>query len=551
MQIRRPLLRALNGVYRNTLRPAWARYRLAAALPRRAQEAKLRGVLRRARGTAFGRDHQLEKVRTLADFQAAVPVRDYDGHLPWIERLLAGEERVLTREAPLVFEKTSGATRASKFIPYTRGFLKEFSAATGPWLYDMLTREPRLRATSAYWSISPAGAREERTPGGVRIGFEDDTEYFPPAVRRLLRIVLPVPPQVSRLPDMASCRYVTLRYLLADTQLGFVSVWSPSYLTLLLGFAAEHAERLADDIEHGTLSPPGRSLLMPFPDLPRGDPTQAEAVRAAFANERPRLEQVWPSLALVSCWTDAAAQQQLPGLRALLPEQVRIQPKGLLATEGVVSFPLLDGQEGAPLAVASHLLELRPSDDPGAAPVLPHEAEVGGRYQPILTTAGGLYRYRLGDEVQVVGRDLRAPRVRFLGRVDGVSDLCGEKLSPGRVGEVVEACLRALGLPAVFTLLAPDGGSPPAYVLYVEPARGAGHDLLASLAEAVEVRLREGHHYDYCRRLEQLGPVRVVGVRDGAARYEATLVAKGVKAGNIKPARLHSGRFWEQVFAAN
>jgi hypothetical protein len=39
-----------------------------------------------------------------------------------------------------------------------------------------------------------------------------------------------------------------------------------------------------------------------------------------------------------------------------------------------------------------------------------------------------------------------------------------------------------------------------------------------------------------------------VRVADGARRFEAALVARGAKAGNVKPAALHAGLFWTEVF---
>ena len=90
---------------------------------------------------------------------------------------------------------------------------------------------------------------------------------------------------------------------------------------------------------------------------------------------------------------------------------VEIQPKGLLATEGIISLPLWECPAPA-LAARSHFFEFAELDaqsDParrGAFPRRPrlaHEVELGGRYRVALTTAGGLYRYLLGDEVQVVG----------------------------------------------------------------------------------------------------------------------------------------------------
>ncbi|MGE0713648.1 MAG: GH3 auxin-responsive promoter family protein [Planctomycetota bacterium] len=547
--MRRPvLLRALNEAYRLHLRPAWLRFAAAARDPAAAQAARLSAVLAGAAGTAFAREHGLSRVRTLADWQAAVPIRDYDELAPWIERVVRGEPLVLTREPPVVFEKSSGSTRASKYVPYPRAFLAEFGRATGPWLYDLLSRRPALRGGSSYWSISPVGSGpRERTPGGVPVGFEDDTEYFPRPVRRLLRALLPVPSAVARLERVEDCRYVTLRYLLADERLSFVSVWSPSFLTLLLEHARRHADRLADDLARGALRPPGGRLSAGFGDLSPPDPRRAALVREAFPPAGPlRLERVWPRLRLVSCWCDAAAQAQVPALRALLPPAVELQPKGLLATEGVVSFPLLD-RPGAVLAVDAHVLELQPADDPSARPLPPALAREGARYLPILSTSGGLYRYRLGDVVEVVGRYEATPLVRFVERADGVSDLAGEKLSPGRVGEALAAACAEVGARPDFALLAPRAGTPPGYRLFVDAALEPA--LRARLAAALETRLREGHHYDLCRRLEQLAPLDTAPVACGWARYERALVSRGMRAGDVKPACLRREPWWDEALA--
>src|SRR5947207_13388600 len=51
---------------------------LAAADPAAVQERTLLGLLRRARATRFGRDHGFAGLRSVAAFQAAVPLRTYE-----------------------------------------------------------------------------------------------------------------------------------------------------------------------------------------------------------------------------------------------------------------------------------------------------------------------------------------------------------------------------------------------------------------------------------------------------------------------------------------
>ncbi|MDP6946113.1 MAG: GH3 auxin-responsive promoter family protein, partial [Myxococcota bacterium] len=71
-------------------------------------------------------------------------------------------------------------------------------------------------------------------------------------------------------------------------------------------------------------------------------------------------------------------------------------------------------------AVASHFLEFQDVEVAAGRPKLVHEVQEGARYRPILTTSGGLYRYRLGDIVRCVGVTAATPRFVFEGRREAV-----------------------------------------------------------------------------------------------------------------------------------
>lgn len=81
------------------------------------QKATFRHLLEGARETAFGRDHQFSAIRNYRDFKERVPVRDYEGLRPYIDRLVAGEPDVLWKGKPLYLAKTSGTTSGVKYIP--------------------------------------------------------------------------------------------------------------------------------------------------------------------------------------------------------------------------------------------------------------------------------------------------------------------------------------------------------------------------------------------------------------------------------------------------
>src|SRR5262249_15626109 len=71
-----------------------------------------------------------------------------------------------------------------------------------PWIASVHRRHPGLLGTTSYWSVSPAAREPERTEGGLRVGFEDDSEYFGPITRWALGRMFAVPGDVARIRDV-------------------------------------------------------------------------------------------------------------------------------------------------------------------------------------------------------------------------------------------------------------------------------------------------------------------------------------------------------------
>ena len=543
-----------------------ARWRQAAGNVAAAQRETLLRILRANANTQYAIRNTPYAIRSISDFQRAFPLITYDDLAPEIERIAAGELGVLTSEPVRLLEPTSGSTAATKLIPYTDTLKAEFQRGIAPWVVRTFLHQPGLFAGPAWWSVTPVVARNRRSPGGIPIGFEEESEYFGQAQSRLLRALMAVPAPVKLISDTAAFRYVTLLFLLRATHLRLISVWNPTFPLLVLQPLADWWPRLAADIEVGTLHPPAPlapELHSHLAGLNRADPRLAQRLRAIcagadFAGDDGRAAlyaQLWPRLALVSCWADANAAGYAARLARLFP-QARLQPKGLLATEGFVSFPL-DGHPGHALSLRSHFFEFLPvqSEEPpglGKADspcLLAHQLETGGHYEVVITSGGGLYRYRLGDVVEVVGRYRQCPLIRFVGRAGAVSDWFGEKLNERHVARLLAESLARRGWQPHFAMLACDPQPPqPAYVLFIEQP-GAADAALHSLAAEVEAGLRENVHYAWCRQLGQLGPLRLCRVAQGGLeKYIAACVARGQRAGNVKPTALHRGDGWTEIF---
>ena len=215
----------------------------------------------------------------------------------------------------------------------------------------------------------------------------------------------------------------------------------------------------------------------------------------------------------------------------------------MIATEAFVSFPLTNHDSSA-LAIRSHFLEFLPAGSD--QPLLAHQLERGARYEVVLTTGGGLYRYQLGDLIEVTGHLHGCPLIRFLGRQQYVSDWFGEKLSDAHVFSVLQGVFRTLALSPSFTMLACDTDFSPGYVLYIDSPEN--DELLNRAAGMIDTGLRTNFHYDYARRLGQLRRIHPCRVPKGASLFLAAEMQNGRRLGDVKIPALDRRDGWSRVF---
>lgn len=474
--------------------PEYRRFIAACGDVRAAQEGKLAGYLRRNADTAFGRTHGFARLAGPRDYARVVPLQDWDSLRPWVERAARGEPAVLSAAPITRLEPTSGTSSAAKFIPATSDRRGEIGRAVAAWMGALFRQVPRAFAGTAYWSISPAVMDPVPWPGSrIPVGHARDTEYLDPLSAFLMRRIMAVPESLAALRDPDAFYRQTLNRLLADGGLGFVSVWSPTFLL-----------RLDDMLRAGDL------------DLPRAlaESGLASKARLRFVERalRPGFTwlDLWPGLAAASCWTHAESALFTRQVQAALGP-VRLQPKGLMATEGVTSIPLIPDADPC-LAVNSHFFEFLPQGSGnGEEAVTALSLEQGGCYEVVLTTGGGLYRYRTGDLVRITGRFRQAPALRFLGRNRRVSDLAGEKITEVQAIEALDR-IRDPALDARGTFLHPrlEPGGHIRYGLFLIRAEGKTLDTRAvdRAAEEVEKALARNPYYSQARALGQLQAVR-------------------------------------------
>lgn len=84
------------------------------------QTSIFKALLKGVKNTQFGKDHGLDTIQDYEGFKKAVPIRDYEQFVPYINMVKEGKHNILWKGLPIYFAKTSGTTSGVKYIPITK-----------------------------------------------------------------------------------------------------------------------------------------------------------------------------------------------------------------------------------------------------------------------------------------------------------------------------------------------------------------------------------------------------------------------------------------------
>jgi hypothetical protein len=494
----------------------------ACSNPVKAQRSVLLRLIQRNAATRFGRAHGFSNIRTEADFRRGVPVRDYEDFRPFINRIIAGEQNVLTAQAPFMLAMTSGTTSEPKYIPVTRALQSQTARLMSAWLYRAERNHRGLLDHASVGIVSRAV--EGHTPNGIPYGSASGLIYknIPAFIRRSYA----VPYLVSELHDYDERYFAAARFAVAR-RVSFIATPNPQTLLRLAEVVAENQERLVRAIRDGVLGiacTGQRETCDELTRLLRPDPARALELEQVIKRDRfLRPVDCWPDLKLIGCWTGGSAGLKINRL-ADFYGPVPLRDLGLMASEGRITVPFEDGTTAGLPSLHTSYYEFIPEEEEDSVnpSVLSlDELEDGRRYSILLTTAGGLYRYRINDIVEAAGFHGRTPLLRFVRKAGEMVSITGEKMHVNHLLEAMETVARIFNLRVEQFRAAPDNITS-RYEIYLELERAVPHDWLRDeVLPAIDAALaRVNLEYEQKRRSRRLNAPRMHLMASGWAGRE-------------------------------
>ena len=366
------------------------RFRYFLKKPQDVQLNILKKYLNDNKNTSYGKRYSFSKIKSIKDFQDNIPIIKFSDIQHYIDDLSEGVSNVLSKKKLLFFEETTGSENSSKLIPYNKSLKQEFISAIGPWISSLNRNFPGIFLGRSYWSISPSLKEKRVASSGHKIGLESDAAYLNRTGGLLFKYLLIT---INNENSSEEFYKSSLKKMVREDRLGFISVYSPSFLIQLNNVLRRNWDEIV----------PNSSSL----------------------NKDSLWSDIFKNVKLISCWLDSTSAQFESEIKSFIGN-IPLQAKGLLSTEGIVSIPFLKAYDPV-LAITSHFFEFESQKDNKI--YLAHELNLYESYEVILSTGNGIMRYRTNDIVEVTNYIKNTPAVKFIGRKSSFSDLVGEKIS--------------------------------------------------------------------------------------------------------------------------
>ncbi len=480
------------------------------------QETVLLEMLQNSKDTQFGKKYGLADITSAKEYQKRVPLLSWEDFAPYAQRLEEGEKDILFPGKSTFFYRTSGTSGDFKYIPESkRGTFAQqaISRARIMQLMQAFGKQPPKRV---FFFINKPTLDE--SVGGIPRGTASGR--FSEIVDESLRPLFAYPPRLVNEFEGEELLYMLLRCTLPFDDMSAIVGNNPLMLQRILNYGKKHSTELIEDIRTGkcryALS---KELSEEIDAFLKADEKRANELQSYHDAGTFTPRYYWPNMQVAAFWLGGSVGNYVNLVKPDLGEDILFWDVGYGASEGKFNIPTKPETPSGVLSSFSVFFEFLPQD--GTAPLLAHEVEDGQYYELVITTYGGLYRYRTHDLVCVDGFLGNTPNIYFISKQSDVANLAQEKIPGPQLARILNDASAALGYPCHCLQIYPDP-SQVCYRVYMElesqtdMPEGFEAKLESALCESLPIAYRD----------RPFNPLRVQLMKQGWGEHLLGLYAK-------------------------
>lgn len=479
------------------------------------QEVFLKNLLPYYQNTELGKKYKLKDIKTIAEFRDRVPISGYSSYKPYIERIVSGEQNILTPEPATYINITSGTTGTVKKIPVTKIFHNNMQLNTLTAL-GFLSKSLHSRGLNFGKVLITNGKNKlARTKGGIESGWSGANllRNFNSSYKNFLAN----PYESLDIENNFARNYICLLFALQNPEMKGFSGNFPIFVLRLCEILDRYAESLIEDIERGKINPKLKlepKIRARLEKLLEPSASCSDRLRNILKTEgKLTPKRAWENLSFVITARGGASDFYL----ARFPEYFEDIPifGGVYSSaEGFWSiYPELD-RDGSLLAITSNFFEFIPREEwekEHPKTLLPSEVKSGEFYRIVTTNYNGFYRYDIGDVVEVVGFQEKTPLIVFRYRQGEFLSSISEKTTEAHAVLTMRELTKEFGLLLKdFCITLSGDDFPPHYLVNIELADGDRLDNPESFLREFDEKLKIiNFSYGVKRALEIIPPPRL------------------------------------------
>ncbi|MCF0136997.1 MAG: GH3 auxin-responsive promoter family protein [Oscillospiraceae bacterium] len=513
-------------------------------------EETLFRVLSDSRDTVYGRKYGFENIKTVEDFKRAVPLSSFEDYADDIDRMKNdGEEGLLTNNPIVFYAMSSGSCGRPKDFPVTQEEIDCYATFAATRLFactENYHKQKYGRGFPRGKGLNTMVVKSTLTKQGIRKGWISCAAVE--SQKQFLKYVLTSPDEVLFPTEECDMKYLQIRYALMDRDMVFMVGNFMVYLVELINYAKSNWEMLCRDIELGVIDPSvelGPNTRRALEEKLRPDPQRAAELRAlgdaGFVN--PIIPKIWPRMSWIGAVGSNNFSPYTTKMRALAGDGVFIDFMQYGASESLLGCTRASEEQAFVLIPDSCYYEFIPIDAPedSTDTLDVSQLEVGREYEIIITNKAGLYRYRVGDVVRVMGYYHEMPMVQCAYRKSEMIRLTCEKTTEAMVNSMIESFCRETGISlSNFSIYGDTNATPPRYVLLLEPEKSVDLSKTPQYEQFLEEKLEYLNmiYADYIKS-RTLAPLKLYFSKIGSHReYNRIRLQGGGLEHQTKPVRV-------------
>ena len=353
--------------------------------PMRSQEEFVMRMVRENARTEYGRANNFKAIRSMEEFRERLPLTTYDDYAGYIERIANKEKNILTAYLTESMSTFAGC----KKLPQSRwtvqaGYEYNFCAAfyiAGN--HDLLTEGLTLNLIDGTTEQLPSGMMVRNMLAHLLLKRETDNSQS---------YIIPL--DFADALSHMDIRYLEALFALSQKDLSLAICERYDNMVEMLRYIEKHWPWLTETIEHGN------NYIQP-------DTERANAIREIMEGHQIGtllVPLLWPGLRCMMVYDVDRLNASFELLRTYCGSDVHFVFMGISTPEGTFSTTLNLDDPQTVLIPDSVFYEFKPKETNSYLTLLTiDQLEIGRSYELVVTTLSGLYRYKTGKNITVVG----------------------------------------------------------------------------------------------------------------------------------------------------